>query len=74
LSVKITIRIPKELKRRMERFKNINWSEVVRKAIEEKIYEEEVKEALKIMDEISSKAKPKEPTNEIIRRFRDERR
>ncbi len=35
MSVKITIRIPKELKKRIERFKNINWSEVVRKAIKE---------------------------------------
>ena len=36
MSVKFTARIPKELKERMDMFSYVNWSEVVRKAIEEK--------------------------------------
>ncbi len=73
MSVKITVRIPRELKERMDRFGYINWSEVIRKAIEEKVREEEIKWALKIMDEISVKAKPERPLAEVIREFRDRR-
>ena len=43
------------------------------KAIEEKIREEEVKLALKIMSEISAKAKPEKPLAKVIREFRDRR-
>lgn len=73
MSVKLTVRIPKELKERMDRFSHINWSEIVRTAIEEKVREEEVKWALKVMEEISCKAKPEKPLTEIIRAFRDRR-
>ncbi len=71
MSVKITIRIPKELKERMDKLRHVNWSEVIRRAIEEKIREEEIKQALKIMEELSRKAKPERPLSEIIREFRD---
>ncbi len=73
MSTTISIRIPKELKESMKKFPHINWSEVVRRAIEEKIREEKIKWALNVMNEISLKAKPAMPTQEIIRRFRDER-
>ena len=73
MSVKFTARIPKELKERMDMFSYVNWSEVVRKAIEEKVREEEVKLALKIMGEISAKAKPEKPLAKVIREFRDRR-
>ncbi len=73
MSVKITIRIPKELKERMDKLRHVNWSEVIRRAIEEKIREEEIKQALKIMEELSRKAKPERPLSEIIREFRDRR-
>lgn len=73
MSVKITIRIPKELKERMDKLRHVNWSEVIRRAIEEKIREEEIKQALNIMEELSRKAKPERPLSEIIREFRDRR-
>jgi hypothetical protein len=38
----ITVRIPEELKSRMERCKTINWSEVARKAFEETARKEEI--------------------------------
>ncbi len=69
----ISIRIPRKLKESMKNFPHINWSEVVREAIEKRIREEKIKWALKIMDEISIKAKPAETSEKIIRRFRDER-
>ncbi|MCS7364157.1 MAG: ribbon-helix-helix domain-containing protein [archaeon GB-1867-035] len=74
MSAVISVRIPKELKESMKNFPYINWSEVVREAIEKRIREEKIKWALKVMNEISLKAKPKEASEEIIRRFRDERR
>jgi len=46
----------------------------VRRAIEEKLRELEVERALKIMDGVASKAKPRRPLAEVIREFRDERR
>ncbi len=73
MSAKLTVRISKELKERMDRFSYVNWSEVVRKAIEEKVREEEVNWALKTMDEISHKARPSKPLAEVIREFRDRR-
>jgi predicted nucleic acid-binding protein len=37
----ITVRVPKNLKRRMSKFKNVNWIEVVREAVLERIAVEE---------------------------------
>jgi len=73
MSVKITVRIPRELKEKMDRFSYINWSDVIRRALEEKVREEEVKWALKVMEEISRKAKPEKSLAEVIREFRSRR-
>jgi len=54
----ITIRIPKELKEKMRKYKEINWSEVIRKALEEKIRIQEKIEAIRKIDEIRRKVKP----------------
>ena len=74
MSTKITVRIPLELKKRMEKFPNVNWGDVVRKAIEEKLRELEIREAVEVMDEIASKARPGRPLAEVVREFRDRRR
>jgi len=37
----ITVRIPEELKKRMDRIRGINWSEVIRRAILERVSIEE---------------------------------
>lgn|GEM_PF-1427208 len=63
-----------ELKKRMERYPGVNWGEVVRKAIEERLRELEIRSAVETMDEIASKARSETPLTEVIRRFRDERR
>ncbi len=41
MSTTITIRIPEDLKKRMSRIKGVNWSEVVRRAILDKVKVEE---------------------------------
>jgi hypothetical protein len=38
----ITVRVPEELKSRMERCKTVNWSEIARKAFEEAARREEM--------------------------------
>lgn len=44
----ITVNVDDDLKHRMERHPEINWSEVTRQAIQEKI------ETLEVMDELTS--------------------
>lgn len=73
-SIKVAFRVPRELKKCMERFSYVNWSEVVIKAIEEKVREEEVKFAFKVMDDIAAKAKPGKLTSELIGEFRGSRK
>ena len=46
-NVIISVRVSKELKMKMKKFSYVNWSEVVRKAIEERIAIEEKKEMRK---------------------------
>ena len=46
----ITVNVDDELKDRMEKHPEINWSEVTRQAIQEKI------EALEVMDELTSES------------------
>ena len=70
MSVEFTVRIPKELKERMDKLSHVNWSGVARMATEERIREKEIKWALRVMDEISAKAKPDKPMAEVIRWFR----
>jgi len=46
----ITVNVDDDLKERMEKHPEINWSEVTRQAIEEKI------ETLEMMDELTSRS------------------
>ena len=51
MSTVISIRIPKNLKDKMDKFKEINWSELIRGFIEEKIAQLELEETLKGIEE-----------------------
>jgi len=73
VSARFTARIPRELKERMDRFSHVNRSDVVRRALEERVREEEVKWVLGVMDEVSRKARPGKPLAEVVREFRDSR-
>jgi len=46
----VTVNVDDDLKERMEKHPEINWSEVTRQAIQEKI------EALEVMDELTGKS------------------
>jgi len=58
----ITVSVDDDLKKQMENHPEINWSEVTRQAIEEKI------EALEVMDELTSES---ELTESDVREIAD---
>ena len=76
-----TVRIPKEIRVKMRKYFHINWSEVIRRAIIQKIEEEERKEdvrkAIQIMDSIRLKALKEQEaakdydSSEVIRYWRE---
>jgi len=57
VSVNFTVRLPKELAEKMRRCREVNWSEVVRAAIEEH---------LRRLEELRTE----EPTSEVLERLR----
>jgi len=78
----VSARVDEDTRRRMRRLKHVNWSEVVREAIKQKIIEEEsrrnvdpseIQEALKLMDIIKSK-QPGFNSTEEIRKWREQRK
>jgi transcriptional regulator of met regulon len=78
----VSARVDEETRRKMRRLRHVNWSEVVREAIQEKIRLEdrrrvrdaaEVEEALHLMDSIR-RPHPGLDGTEEIRKWRDLRR
>jgi len=81
----ITLKIKEEIKKKMRRYKYINWSEVARNAIEERIKFEELKEsrnvnvdliknAVEIQDRVRAKSSGKWSATEEIRKWRESRK
>jgi transcriptional regulator of met regulon len=77
----VSARIDEDTRRRMRRLPHINWSEVIREAIAEKIEEEErrrevdlrvLREAARITDSLRAPA-PGWDSTEEIRRWRERR-
>lgn len=74
--VTISVRISPELKKRMEQFKHINWSEIMRSAIERELEtqkESNRAKAVLINEKIRKKAPKGFNSVDLIRRFREER-
>ena len=82
----ITVRVPEELKREIELFPDVNWSEVVREAVRARVRVEMAKrgvkdkgrilEAFKVQDEIAAKTlryKGEWSGVEVIRWWREHR-
>ncbi|RLG40290.1 MAG: hypothetical protein DRO05_06785 [Thermoproteota archaeon] len=53
----ITIRIPEELKEEMRKY-DVNWREIIRRAIEEKIRSIKMEEAVEKIREVRKRSKP----------------
>ncbi|MBN2014687.1 MAG: VapB-type antitoxin [Candidatus Altiarchaeota archaeon] len=79
----ITVRVDKKLKEEIEKFQDINWSEVVRQSIKERIEHEKtrqrkrtldvkrIKKAVKAQDELSDKTSGRWSGTEEIRKWRN---
>lgn len=72
MSVVISIRVPKKLKERMDRFRDINWSEEIRKFIEERVTQYEIDELFKRIED-HLRDVPELPRGTIVRWLRSER-
>jgi hypothetical protein len=69
----LTITVTDELKRGMKKLKHINWSSVARKAFEEAISREEMREAAGGIDRLRSSNKARDWSGaKEIRKWRDE--
>jgi len=71
-----SVRIDEETRKLMEKVK-INWSEFIRNAIRNRVMEEERKnlaKAVLITERVRKKSAGEARAEEIVRRFRDERR
>ncbi len=71
-SVTISVRIPKELKEKIDRY-GVRISEVVRKALEEEVRRRELEEAAKAAEELGELFS-RVPDDEIVRSVREYRR
>ena len=79
----VSVKVDKELKDKMRRFSNVNWSETIREAIRRAVAEEELKgrrvdpeevrEASRLTDSIRKTADGWSSTEEI-RKWREARR
>lgn len=82
----ITVRVPEELKRKIELFPDVNWSEVVRQAVWARVRQEmarrgtkdkkRVLEAFRVQDEVAAKTlkyKGEWSGVEVIRWWREHR-
>ena len=67
----ITIRVPDNLKRQMEEHRDVNWSDVARKAFEETIQQQEMKRASKQIRTLRELSDPDWDGSAEIRKWRD---
>jgi len=70
----VTVRVPEETKREMEKLKHVNWSEVMRKAIIEEVRREKMRSAARRIEELRAKSKVKWDSVSVIREWRERRR
>ena len=74
---KISVRVSDELKKEMEKYPHLNWSQIIREHIWDVIEEKKEKNLARavLMTERLRKSAPKGfNSTDIIRRFREERR
>jgi len=69
----VTITIPRELKEKMKKLKDVNWSEVARRAFEEEIIRIERQRAGEEIDKLRGESKVKWDGVGEIRKWRDSR-
>ncbi len=73
MSEVLSIRIPKELKEKMRKYSFVNWSEEIRRFIEERVKMLELLEVLDHIEEEARKRKVKVDSTILIREDREKR-
>jgi len=72
----VTVRVPPEIRELMKKYRNVNWSEVVREAILKKIREESERnlaEAVLLNEKLRRKAPEGWDSVKVIRNWRRKR-
>ena len=72
----VTVRVPREIRELMKKYRNVNWSEVVREAILKKIREESERnlaEAVLLNEKLRRKAPEGWDSVKVIRNWRRKR-
>ncbi len=72
MSTVISVRIPKKLKEKMDEFKEVNWSELIRKFIEDKVAQLELEEIIRRVEE-HLRDVPELPAGTVVRWLRGDR-
>ena len=72
MSVVISVRISRELREKMKEFRDVNWSEVVRRSIEEKIAQLEMERTINRVEEHLREI-PELPRGTIYKWLRNDR-
>jgi len=68
----LSIRIPRELKKKMREYSNVDWKRVIIESIEEKIKQLEAESVLKEIEEMNKELEVSEvPAWKMIRKDRD---
>lgn len=67
----LSVRVDEELKERMMRLPGVNWSKFIRENIERRIREEEMRQAVQLMDGISEKTSPDWSGSEEVPKWRE---
>jgi len=70
--VTVSAKVSRSVWEKLKRY-NVNVSDVIRKAVEDRVREEEIKWALSVMDDVFNRARLRRPSSDIIRMFRDGR-
>jgi predicted DNA-binding protein len=65
----VSVRVPKELKKKMKKF-NIDWSSEIRRFIEERVKELEL---LELIDEVEEKAKKRKTRVDFVKLIKESR-
>lgn len=67
----LSVRVDEELKERMRQLPGVNWSKFIRENIEHRIREEEMRQAVQLMDGISEKTDPDWSGSEEVPKWRE---
>ncbi len=73
MSTIIAVRVPKRLKEEMKKVQEVNWSEVLRQAIEEKIRREKLRELGRSIDQLKACLPPSTEPDFSTRSIRADR-